>query len=201
MTILAPSQRPVPCPVPCPVPPHRELLDSLATALGDVVRASLDVDRDAARRVLHDGARRHALVAAAQEQARREIVGSAVTRRTATQRLLLVSDVARACRLVDHLARLVLTRRLDAGWGVAHAEALVLLARFGEERLHQLAEAPAGPGLDREFVRCGLCLLDAAERLAHPTPGGRSDAPAVACCAALVDTVLQASRHALRAAA
>ncbi len=193
MTLLVPAPR--------LVPPHQELLDALATALGDVVRASLDLDRDAARRVLRDGGHRQALVTAAQEQARREIVGSTLARRPAAQRLLLVADVARACRLVDHLARLVLTGCLDTGWGVAHTEALVLLARFGEERLHQLAAAPAGPGLDREFVRCGHCLLDAAERLATSRPGSRSDGPALACCAALVDTVLQASRHALRAAA
>ena len=184
-----------------PADPHHQLLDSLATALGDIVRASIDADRDAARRVLRDGAHRHTLVAAAELQARRDIVGSVVRRQAATHRLLLVADAARASRLVDHLARLVLTGRVDGGIGVAHTEALVLLARFGEERLHQLADGPTGPALDREFVRCGRCLIDAADRLDHARPGHRGESPAVACCAALAHTVLQASRHALRAAA
>jgi hypothetical protein len=179
--------------------PQQQLLDTLATALGDVVRASLDADREAARRVLRRGGRR-TLVAAAEVQARRDIVGSAGRRQAATHRLLLVADAARASRLVDHLARLVLTGRVDGGIAAAHTEALVMLARFGEERLHQLAEGPVGPGLDRQFVRCGRCLVDAADRLDHAVPGRRDESPAVACCAALAHTVLQAPRHALRAA-
>lgn len=185
-----------------PSDPAHDLMEAVAAALGDVVRASLDHDRDAARRVLRDGARRHALVAAAEQRARREVVGSAVRRRAATHELLLVADVARASRLVDHLARLVLLGRGGhERLGVTHTEALVLLARFGSERLHQLAEGPRGPGLDREFVRCGRCLVDAADRLDHAVPGRRTDDPAVACCAALAHAVLQASRHALHAAA
>ncbi|MDO9457336.1 hypothetical protein [Nocardioides sp.] len=191
MTVLAAGPR--------ALPPHHDLLDAVATSIGTVVRAVLDDDRETARRVLRDGAHRHALVGAAEDRVRRAIVGSA-DRRTAAQQLLLVGDVARASRLVDDLARLVLLGRVEGGVSASRREALLLVARFGEERLHQLADGVGGPGLDREFVRCGRCLLDAAERLDTARATTRPLNPAIPCCAALATSVLQASRHALRAA-
>ncbi|MEO9322302.1 hypothetical protein ABFT23_02360 [Nocardioides sp. C4-1] len=188
-------------PVARPAHPHHVLLDAVGHAVGEVVRAVLDDDREVARRVLRDGARRHTLSAAAEQEVRRAVVGSA--RRTqAAQELLVVSDVARASRLVDELARLVLVGRGEGHWTASRQEALMLLARFGEERLHQLADGVHGPGLDREFTRCGRCLLDAADRLGSATAVDRgSYQPTLTCCAALATSVLQASRHALRAAA
>lgn len=182
-----------------PLPPHHDLLDAVASSIGAVVRAVLDDDRDTARQILRDGARRQALVEAAQHRTLQLIVGSA-DRRTAAQSLLLVSDVARASRLVDDLARLVLMGRAAGEVSDSRREALLLVARFGEERFHQLADGVGGPGLDREFVRCGQCLLAAAERLDGLDAAGRAGTPVVPCCAALATTVLQASRHALRAA-
>lgn len=110
---------------------------------------------------------------------------------------MLVADVAWASRQVDDLARLVLLGRVERAVPESRREPLLLLARFGAERLHQLVDGmTAAP--DREYERCGACLSDATERLDADVVG-RAHHPALPCCAALGTTILQASRNARRA--
>lgn len=61
MTLLATAS-------PHPHDPRHDLLDAVGDAIGDVVRALIDDDREAARRVLRDGARRQRLLHAEQDR-------------------------------------------------------------------------------------------------------------------------------------
>lgn len=175
------------------------LLDAVAEAVGAAVRCVLDGDRLAARRVLRDGARRHRLVLAAQDRARRTIIGSS-QRQRGVDDLQLLGDVARISRLVDDLARTVLTGTDDAEHPTrGRRDAMLLVGRFGEEQLHHLTARTGPTGLDHESARCAECLLEAADRLGAPTPFEHGQSPReVRVCADLATAVLQATRHALR---
>jgi hypothetical protein len=177
------------------------LLDAVAEAVGAAVRCVLDGDRLAARRVLRDGARRHSLLLAAQDRARRTIVGS-TQRQRGVDDLQLLGDVARINRLVDDLARTVLAGAAGSDEtghpSQARREAMLLVGRFGEEQLHHLTDGPHA-ALDHESARCSRCLLEAADRLGAPTPFEHGQSPReVRVCADLATAVLQATRHALR---
>ena len=108
-----------------------------------------------------------------------------------------MSDIDRVSRLVDHLARHVAVGGDAASLSDDERQAVLLLARYGEERLRQLAHGPVGPGLDSGYIRCGQCLFDVLACLETHAP--RTDATG-ACCAAMTASILQASRHATIAA-
>ncbi|WP_139979572.1 hypothetical protein [Nocardioides litoris] len=183
--------------------PSAALLDAVGTAVGVAVRAALDADRDAARLVLRDGAGRESMLTAAQDRAQRGIIGSSRPRTAVAERQLLC-DVARAFRQVDDLARLVLTGR--AGEELAGSRARRCCCSPGTARsvcTNWPTDSARPSSTGRELTRCGRCLLDAADRLGRHVPGSGVDrgAAVCACCAGLATTVLQVSRHALRAAA
>ncbi len=167
------------------------LLRTTSEAFRAALHAVLDGDKQAARDVLHRSAGRRALVTAARDT----LTGRAwVPAPQLANELQFVADIGRVGELVDQLARQVVagveheplspTRRLEVS----------VLLDAGTRRLRQLADGPIGPGLDPEYRGCGCALFEVADRGAHD----RSST--MARCSALAATLLQASRHAARAA-
>lgn len=189
--------------LPTPEPTHApsselsHMLHQVGEALGDTLRATLDGNREAARQVLRAGARRRRAVRTAQEVTAGAFAAGGAAPRRAAAAMLLVSDVDQVSRLVDHLARHVAVGGDASTLSDDEREAVLLLARFGEQRLRQLAHGPVGPDLDRDYVRCGQCLFGVLARLDAHVPC--TDAT-TGCCAAMTASILQASRHATIAA-
>jgi hypothetical protein len=171
-------------------------LDSLARATGRafdaVLRALLGRDKHTAREVLRDSAARRLLAASAKESLRT----SAVPAQAVADQLKLVTDIGRIGQIIDHLAR----RVLDDGDPVslsptARLEVAVLLDAGGC-RLRELTEwsRTHGLGADPAHRRSGSALFEVADRACH------DPSVSMRLCAGLAVTLLQASRHAARAA-
>jgi hypothetical protein len=168
------------------------LLRCTTEAFQTVLRAVLDADRHAAREVLHGSAHRRALV----EQTMHARAGHpwAPPPQVASE-LQFVSDIGEVGRLVDDLARQTAAAedrelRLTPG---QQMEVAVLLDA-GSRRLRRLTDGLLGPGLSADDRGCGSALFEVADHEALDR------AEVVVLCAALATTLLQATRHAARAA-
>lgn len=184
------------------------LLLDLADTLDEALGAVLDDDGTRARRLLRSGRRRRACLAHATTIAGLGLPsGTSRERRASTDRVLLAADLQRLERVLEQLARTVV------GGGAAEVDtgtrtALERLRHCGTQRLRNLALHPCGPTMTRDHHRCGQELLDLLGVLDPPSglPGGPSSASSGEChalrltAAALSATLLDASRHAARAA-
>jgi hypothetical protein len=166
-----------------------DLLRSTDDAFRTTLHAVLDADEEAARGVLRGSAERRALLFTAQHALRRR---RWVPAPQLASELQFVADIGRIGELVDALARRVIEGRRSLG-PVQRLEVSVLLDAGGR-RLRQLRERPAGPGLDPAYRGCGCALFEVADRAA------RDRSMTVVLCADLAAALLQASRHAARAA-
>ncbi len=172
---------------------HAEIDDLLRTtddAFCATLHAVLDGDREAARTVLRGSAVRRSQVTAAQEalRARRWVPGPQLA-----SELQYVADVAHVGDLLDALARRAVAGRPGHLSPVQRMEVSVLLDA-GSRRIRQLRERPAGPGLDPAYRGCGCALFEVADRAV------RDRSVTIVLCADLAAALLQASRHAARAA-
>jgi hypothetical protein len=168
---------------------HDRLLHSVTDALTDALHAVLDEDVHAARGVLRGSAARRRLLAATQATVRdqRWIPGPQLG-----NELQYVADIGRLSQLVDAVARVVVVGPPTLS-PAARMEVAVLLDA-GSRRLRQLQDGPVGPGLDPSYRGCGGALFEVADH------GARDRSTVLRLCAALAVTLLQASRHAARAA-
>jgi hypothetical protein len=172
------------------------LLRSTHDAFHDALRSLLDGDRHVARRVLSGSAARRAAVSAAQVSLRgrwqEPMTGR--DRPRLVNELQFVADVGQVGRLVDHVARHVVAEGEPGTLtGTQRIDVETLLVA-GERRLRQVADRSVGPSLDPVYRGCGGALFEVADRAA------RSRSTTATLCAALAVTLLQASRHAARAA-
>ena len=69
-----------------------------------------------------------------------------------------------------------------------------MLLDAGDRRLRQLADGPIGPALDPAYRGCGSALFEVADHAVHDRSA------TLVLCSELATTLLQASRHASRAA-
>ncbi|WP_426242056.1 hypothetical protein [Nocardioides sp. LHG3406-4] len=180
-----------------------KLLRLTAQAWSDALAALLDSDPDAARRVLRGSRARRSAVGAAQTYVRREVAIGEVHGHCLVQAfnsLQLVADISHIEDLLIHLARRVL----------AHRESLPApdqpdvdaLRRAGAHRLNDLADGLSTPVMDSDYLLCGCELIDVLERLVQriQEPGSTSHGTSAGLCVALAASLLEASRHATRAA-
>jgi hypothetical protein len=167
------------------------LLDSTGSAFGSTLHAALDDDRHAARDVLRGSAARRELLHAAQDAVRER---SWVPAPQLANELQFVADIGRVGDLVDHLARHIVAGGDRRPLTPARRMEIAVLLDAGGRRLRQLADGPIGPGLDPSYRGCGSALFEVADR------GARDRSATVVLCAALAVLLLQASRHAARAA-
>lgn len=167
-----------------------ELLRTTDDAFRATLHAALDGDTEAAREVLRASAGRRRQVAMAQEalRGRRWVPAPQMA-----SELQYVADIADVGDLLDALARRVVAGRGGHLSPVQRMEVSVLLDA-GTRRIRQLRERPAGPGLDPAYRGCGCALFEVADR------AGRDRSMTVVLCADLAAALLQASRHAARAA-
>ena len=168
---------------------HDRLLRSTEDAFSATLHALLDEDAHAARGVLRGSAPRRRLLAATQAAVREQrwVPGPQLG-----NELQYVADLGRVNQLVDVIARLVVAGppRLSPA---CRMEVAVLLDAGGR-RLRQLQDGPVGPGLDPSYRGCGGALFEVADY------GGRDASAVLQLCGAVAVTLLQASRHAARAA-
>jgi hypothetical protein len=170
-------------------------IDALLRSTDDAFRATLHAvlegDRHAAREVLHGSAARRAVLIAAQDALRAR---SWVPAPQLANELQYVADVGRIGAIVDQVARHVVEGGERRPLTPARRMEVAVLLDAGGRRLHQLADGPVGPGLDPSYRGTGSALFEVADR------GARDRSATVVLCAALAVTLLQASRHAARAA-
>jgi hypothetical protein len=168
---------------------HDRLLHSTADAFTATLHALLDEDAHTARGVLRGSAPRRRLLAATQAVVREQHWAPGPQLGTELQYL---ADLGRVNQLVDVIARLVVTG--PPALTPAHCMEVAVLLDAGSRRLRQLQDGPVGPGLDPSYRGCGGALFEVADH------GGRDASAVLQLCGALALTLLQASRHAARAA-
>lgn len=182
--------------------PLQAVLRLTARAWSETLIALAEGDRAAARAVLRGDRLRRRAVREAHDAASVRLSAE----RRAAQRLVsascavhLVADTARIERLLVHLARHVVAgEQLPATIDV---EQVRHLADLGERRLRRLSERIGGVNLLAEPTDRGelIALFDELVEIAHRTPAG-SRSNICGICAALAGSLLEASRHAARAA-
>ncbi|NYG57275.1 hypothetical protein BJ980_000198 [Nocardioides daedukensis] len=172
-------------------PDFDRALFSTADAFCDTLHAVLDEDLHRAREVLKGSAVRRRLVRAAVDSVRDQ---AWVPARQLNERLQFVDDVSRANALIDQLARRVVSRDDPVSLTPARRMEVAVLLDAGGRRLRQLADGPVGPALDPAYRGCGAALFEVADH------GERDASLTIALCGALAVVLLQASRHATRAA-
>jgi len=167
------------------------LLRETAGGFRDVLHAVLDEDPARARGVLLASSVRRELVRADSDElsARPWVPAPQLC-----AQLQFVADVARVGDLVDDLARQVVraddaveltpTRRME----------VAVLLDTGGRRLRQLMAGPSAPVMDPAYRGCGAALFEVTDH------GGRDASSLVETCGVLAAVLLQASRHASRAA-
>jgi hypothetical protein len=168
---------------------HERLLDSTAAAFAATLHALLDGDVHGARVVLRGSAPRRRLLTATQSVVREQRFAPGPQ---LGNELQYVADLSRVNQLVDVIARLVVTG--PPNLTPANRMEIAVLLDAGTRRLHQLQDGPVGPGLDPSYRGCGGALFEVADH------GGRDASAVLQLCGALAVTLLQASRHAARAA-
>ncbi|GAA4687240.1 hypothetical protein [Nocardioides nanhaiensis] len=176
------------------------VLLALARAFDDAVAAALAGDVAGARAVLRTGRRRRARLGRATTIAGLGLpAGTSRQRRATTDRVLLAGDLQRLEVVLEQLARVVVAGDAADPDGDTRA-ALERLRACGVERLHHLATRPCGPSMTRDHHRCGQTLLGLLGAFDTPSPEPGDDEPLRRTAAALTATLLDASRHAARAA-
>jgi hypothetical protein len=176
------------------------LLELTAEAWTDALDAVVHHDRVAARRVLAGARERraaavHARVEAQARLAEARIVLTARRLVRTVNTVQLVCDVERLEQLIVVAARRVLSGRAHLASDLRPDVAI--LCREGARRLHDLADhACQGAG----YLDCGRQLREVLENLARHARSPRRSDGAAELCAALTSSVLEASRHASRAA-
>ena len=168
-----------------------QLLRLTTTAFEASLHAALDNDKHAARDVLHASAERRAALAAAEESVR---ATAWVPMPTKAERLRFVADVGQIGDLVDELARHVVTGGDTRPLGATHRLTVAVLIDAGGRRLRQLADSPVGPGVDPANRGCGGALFEVADQGAHDS------SMTAGLCSTMAVVLLEASRHAARAA-
>jgi hypothetical protein len=167
------------------------LLRGTSQAFCDALRAVLDADPAQAREVLRGSAPRRRLVAAAGAELRSH---PWVPAPQLVDQLRFVDDIGRVGDLVDQLARHVVAHDDPVELTAARRAEVAALLEAGHRRLHQLLAGPSGPALDPAYRHCGAALFEVADH------GGRDSSVVVETCGALAALLLEASRHAMRAA-
>lgn len=167
------------------------LLRSTTDAFHGALHAVLEDDVHRARQVLKDSATRRLLAETAGDAIRTHVLVPAP--RLADQ-LQFVADITQVGRLVDELARQVVEAEDRLALSPTQRLEVAVLLDAGERRLRQLTEGPVGPSMDPAYRGCGSALFEVADH------GGRDSSSVVMVCAALAVVLLQASRHATRAA-
>lgn len=218
MTTPAPDARPTPtrpepsAATPAPGTPARatdperdlaECLELTAGAWRDAIDALVFDDCDAARRVLAGARDRRAAAVRARvgaqshlSQARVVLTAHRLVR--AVNTVQLVADVERLEQLVVATARRVLSGR---GHVAQHLRPEVAtLGRAGAQRLHDLAMGRRHGFHDADYLACGEELHEVSTCLARHARASRRGDEATRLCVALTSCVLEASRHASRAA-
>ncbi|QIG43844.1 hypothetical protein G5V58_14660 [Nocardioides anomalus] len=167
------------------------LLRTTSAAFCDVLHAVLDDDVPRAREVLKGSATRRRLVATAGDDLRSH---PWVPAPQLNDQLQFVDDIRRVGDLVDQLARHVVAADDRVAVTPARRMEVAVLLDAGHRRLHQLLAGPSGPAMDPAYRHCGAALFEVADH------GGRDASVVVEACGALAALLLQASRHATRAA-
>lgn len=192
--------------VPVPTTPESRLavlLDLTADAWAEALAAVAEDDASAARRVLAGARERRAAAVRARAEAQS---GLADARIVLTARRLvrsantvqLVADLYRLEELIVVAARRVLSGRAHVRADL-HGDVLAL-GDDGARRLHDLVPGRTPSRGDRGYLACGRRLDDARACLVRRARAERRPDEATALCAALVVGLLEASRHAGRAA-
>jgi hypothetical protein len=167
------------------------LLRATDRAFCEALHAVLDDDVPRAREVLKGSAGRRRLAAAAADELRER---PWVPAPQLAEQLQFVDDVRRIGDLVDHVARHVVAADDPVALTPSRRVEVTVLLDAGGRRLRQLQAGPAGPALDPGYRGCGAALFEVADH------GGRDASAVIGCCGALAVLLLQASRHAMRAA-
>ena len=167
------------------------LLRSTAGALRDALLAVLDDDVARARGVLHGSAARRRLVTSAEDDLRAH---PWVPAPQLHAQLQFVADLGRVGELVDLVARHVVAADDPVVLTPARRVEVTALLEAGEARLRQLLVGPSGPAMDPAYRGCGTTLFQVVDH------AGGDDSVVVGTCGALAAVLLQASRHATRAA-
>ena len=168
-----------------------QLLRLTTTAFESALHAVLDDDKRAAREVLRASADRRAARSAAQESV---LANRWVPMPTKTERLRFVADVGQIGDLVDELARHVVTGGDTRPLCATHRLTVAVLIDAGGRRLRQLADSPVGPGVDPANRGCGGALFEVADQCGHDS------STTAGLCSTMAVVLLEASRHAARAA-
>jgi phosphate uptake regulator len=178
-----------------------QLLDLTAAALSDALDAVVHLDRHSARRVLAGARERRAAAVEARNEAQARLASSRIV--LTAHRLIrsvntvqLVADLERLEELIVATARQVLAGRAHLPSDLRPEVAT--LARAGAQRLHDLADHCRHH--DATYLACGRDLHEVLTCLARHARAPRRSEEAVGLCAALASGVLEASRHAGRAA-
>lgn len=180
-----------------------DLLELTADAWHDTLDAVVFHDSAIARRVLAGARERRATAVLARSWAHAQL-SEARIRLTAhrlvrsVNTLQLVADVERLEQLIVATARRVLSGRAHLAPDLRPEVAT--LGRAGAQRLHDLAQGRRSGLLDTAYLACGRELDEVSRCLARHARADRRPDEAVGLCAALTSGVLEASRHASRAA-
>lgn len=179
------------------------LLDLTADAWAEVLTAVAEDDAGAARRVLAGARERRAAAVRARAEAQAGLVDARIvlTARRLVRSANTVQLVADLCRLEELLV--VAARRVLAGRAHVREDLhddVVALGDDGARRLHDLAPGRTPSRGDRGYLACGRRLDDVRACLVRHARAERRPDEATALCAALAVGLLEASRHAGRAA-
>lgn len=183
-----------------PADPLVELLELTADAWTDALTAVVHSDRAVARRVLAGARERriaatYARIEAAERLSRARVVITAHRLVRSVNGVQLVADLERLEQLIVVAARRVLSGR--AHLAVDLRPDVALLGRAGAQRLHDLAEHCHHGGT---YLDCGRQIDEALRCLTRHARAPRRADETSGLCAALASGVLEASRHATRAA-
>ncbi|MBS2940096.1 hypothetical protein KDN32_20360 [Nocardioides sp. J2M5] len=179
------------------------LLELTSSAWRDALDAVVFHDCEVARRVLAGARERRVAAVRARACAQAQLSEARIV--LTARRLVrsvntvqLIGDVERLEQLIVATARRVLSGRAHLDQDLRPEVAV--LGRAGAQRLHDLALGRR-PGLrDADYLACGRELDEVSQCLARHARALRRPDGAVGLCAALTSGVLEASRHASRAA-
>lgn len=196
------------------VPAHRggddvERLALLtADALEAAVEAALSSDVVAARRVLRRSGTRKLAMSAAETRVRQGLARCPPRTgnlRAVANTLQLIADLGHVGDLVDIVARQTAAPGGPRGVPQALRHDMKTVGEVGAQRIRRLAEGLCGPAMAPGYLRAGCELRAVVDHLTG-REGIRAQASAAspvttaAVCSALAEGVLNASRHAARAA-
>lgn len=180
-----------------------ELLELTSDAWRDALDAVVFHDCEVARRVLAGARERRVAAVRARARAQAQLSEARIVltaRRLvrSVNTLQLVADVERLEQLIVATARRVLSGRAHLAQDLRPEVAT--LGRAGAQRLHDLALGRRPGLLEADYLACGRELDEVSQCLARHARAHRRPDEAVGLCAALTSGVLEASRHAARAA-